>query len=299
MRAKLNLFYVSACVAALALGLGIAFWRASAENNDLVRINLTAGIALEAAQDEAKLLRDRLHLVMKAGEFAEAAQTVAETSERAAREKLAQETRLRQSLETARDAAEVQLTVAGLKLAQERQARKTAEDARKAIETALKTAIINLAAEHEAREAAEFTKKEAEGTLAAIMAKLHDQSAAKNAIRAGLPAIESGREKALEETFPTEQKKAEQSLAQPARASVEVETVVDGSSAVGSGLGVPEARKAEPAKRIARRSLRKANMKRHGKARHLTGSRRRLALGGPGQERRGKRAVLWAWSFSR
>ena len=82
MSSNSNLAYALAAMTALALGLGASFWRSSGENKSLLRANLSASAALEAAQDEAKVLRERLAREIKAREFAEEAQTVAEASER-------------------------------------------------------------------------------------------------------------------------------------------------------------------------------------------------------------------------
>jgi hypothetical protein len=183
MSSNSNVAYALAAMTALALGLGASFWQSSVENKRLLRANLTAGIALETAQDEAKVLRERLAREIKAREFAEAAQTIAETSERGAREKLLQETKAKQGAEAARLEAEAQLETAALKLAQERETR---------IRTgaALNAANADLAKEREARVAAELRRDEAIETIAELTVKLDEENAAGNAVREALAEAE-------------------------------------------------------------------------------------------------------------
>src|SRR5215475_12719071 len=109
MPSNSNLAYALALMTALVLGLGASFWRSASENKSLLRANLTASITLEAAQDEAKVLHERLLLEIKTREAAEAGQSAAETSERAVREKLMQESMAKQTAEAARLEAEAQL----------------------------------------------------------------------------------------------------------------------------------------------------------------------------------------------
>ncbi len=93
MRSNSNLVYALAGVTAIAIGFGVSFWRSAAENEELTQANLTAAVALEAAQDETKLMRERLQREAKLRESAEAAQAITEQSERALGEKLAAEAR--------------------------------------------------------------------------------------------------------------------------------------------------------------------------------------------------------------
>jgi hypothetical protein len=172
MSSSSNLAYALAAMTALALGLSVSFWRSSAENKSLRRENLTAGIALEAAQDEAKVLREKLAREIKAREFAEAAQTVAETSERGTREKLIQETRAKRAAVAARQEAEAQLEMTAMKFAQEVKARNAAELAR---EQAVKTAgemAAKLNEEVAARNTVQSALAEAEGQVDRLSAEL-------------------------------------------------------------------------------------------------------------------------------
>ncbi len=89
-----QLNYAWAATAALALGFGFSFWASSVENGRLRRAHDTAGIELVATQE-------KLDRVVKELRIAEAAQTIAESSERVVRDKLAQETKTRQNAEAA------------------------------------------------------------------------------------------------------------------------------------------------------------------------------------------------------
>jgi hypothetical protein len=150
-----NLTYALAAMAALAFGLGVSFWRSSAENKDLLKANLTAGIALATAQDEAKVLREKLAREIKAREFAEAA----------------------------RLEVEVQLESAALKLAQETEALvKTG--------VALEASSTDLTQEREVRAAAEQRRDEALETIAELTVKLNEEIAASLAVREALAGAE-------------------------------------------------------------------------------------------------------------
>jgi hypothetical protein len=174
-----NLSYILAAVTALALGLGASFWRSAAENKSLIRANLTASIAFEAAQDEVKVLREKLSREIQARGFAEAAQTVAETSERSVRDKLMQETK-------AKRAAEAQLQTAAAKLVEEAKARDAADKANVRIVATLEAANADLAQEREARQAAELRRDEAAGSIAGLTVKLNEEIAAGNAAQEAL-----------------------------------------------------------------------------------------------------------------
>ena len=80
MNSKSNLVFALAAVTSLALGLGISFWRAAAENNELMSANHVAEMALAAAQDETKALHEKLQRETKVREYAEAARAIAEHS---------------------------------------------------------------------------------------------------------------------------------------------------------------------------------------------------------------------------
>lgn len=155
MNSRVNLVYITAALAALVLGLGVSFWRSAAENKQLSQANLAAGMALAAAQDEAKVLREKLDREAIAREYAEAAQTVAEHSEHTTREKLAQETRAHQAAEAAllQAAAELQTTTA--RLANEQEARRSMETAWQQAEFALVSMTAQLNDEMSAKQAAE------------------------------------------------------------------------------------------------------------------------------------------------
>ena len=97
--------YLTYALAALSFGLGVAFFRISDENSELARAKMIVEMKLETAQREAKSFHDKYASETKSREFAEAAQTLAETAERAARSQLDLETK-------AREAAEKNLTEA-------------------------------------------------------------------------------------------------------------------------------------------------------------------------------------------
>jgi hypothetical protein len=97
--------YLTYALGALSLGLAAGFLQISNENADLSREKIAVEMRLETAEADAKSFRDKYSVEVKAREFAEAAQTVAETTERVATGKLAQ---AQKSLE----AAQAQLTSA-------------------------------------------------------------------------------------------------------------------------------------------------------------------------------------------
>jgi hypothetical protein len=185
-----NLIYALAAMTALALGLGASFWRSAAENKSLLQVNLTAVIALEAAQDQAKALRETLAREIKARQAAEAAQTVAEISEGGTREKLMQEIKAKQ-------AADARLHTASAKLAEEAKAREAADLANMRIVAALEAANADLAQEGEARRAAELRRDEAAATIAGLTVKLNEEVAARNAAQEAIAGEMEAREKAV------------------------------------------------------------------------------------------------------
>jgi len=190
MPSNSNLVYALAAMTALTLGLGVSFWRSSAENKNLLQANLAAGAALEKAQDDKKMLREKLLRETKAREVAEAARTVAETSERATREKLMLETKAKRAAEAAHLEAEAQLEAAALKFAQEAKARTAAEEAQAKTGAALETANAELAQEREAREAAELSRDQAVETITGLTVKLNEEVAARNAVQDALTEAE-------------------------------------------------------------------------------------------------------------
>lgn len=97
--------YLTYALGALSFGLAAGFLQISNENADLSREKIGVEMRLETAESDAKAFRDKYSFEVKAREFAEAAQTVAETSERVANGKLVQ---AQKSL----DAAQAQLTSA-------------------------------------------------------------------------------------------------------------------------------------------------------------------------------------------
>jgi dTMP kinase len=178
-----HLAYAFAATASLSLGLGFSFWQSAAENGLLQRANLTASIALEAAQDETKLLREKLDREIKERRQAEAAQTIAETAERTARERLAQETKARQTAEIARAGAEEGLRVSTAKLAQE-------EEAHQAAEMQLEAVVLKLEEERKAGLPAEMARKNAENAVSLLRAKLTEEIRAMKSAEAALSAAE-------------------------------------------------------------------------------------------------------------
>jgi hypothetical protein len=101
--------YLTYALAALAFGLAVGFYRISDENQQLAQ-------AKAAIEMEATALREKYNGEVKARQFAEAAQTMAETSEHAARNELAHEAKARQAAETAKQTIEAELIVAQEKL---------------------------------------------------------------------------------------------------------------------------------------------------------------------------------------
>ena len=91
--------YLTYALAALSFGFGVAFLRISDENSELARAKMVVEMKLETAQREAKSFRDKYASETKSREFAEAAQTLAETAERAARSQLDLETKAREAVE--------------------------------------------------------------------------------------------------------------------------------------------------------------------------------------------------------
>jgi hypothetical protein len=191
-----HLPYALAAMAALSIGLGFAFWRSTVENDRLLRANLTAEVALKAAQDKTKLLREKFEREVKERRMAEAAQTIAESAERAAREKFAQEARTRQAAEAARAkteavfretsqklaqeenarrAVEAEWQAAASKLEVERESKQAAQEARLAAETALADAQAKLQQEEQERQVAETARKDAENAVTLVTAKLTEQ----------------------------------------------------------------------------------------------------------------------------
>ena len=76
--------YLTYALAALTFGLAVAFFRVSDENNALTQAKIAVEMKLKTAEGVAKAFREKYSTETKAREFAEAAQTLAETSERAA-----------------------------------------------------------------------------------------------------------------------------------------------------------------------------------------------------------------------
>jgi hypothetical protein len=99
--------YLTYALAALTFGLAVAFFRVSHENSALTQTKIAVEMKLETAEGEAKLFREKYSTEAKAREFAEAAQTLAETSERAVRSQLAHETKARQAVEKSLEEAEI------------------------------------------------------------------------------------------------------------------------------------------------------------------------------------------------
>jgi hypothetical protein len=195
-----HLPYALAATAALSIGLSFSFWRSAVENDRLQRANLTAGVALEAAQDEAKLLREKFEREVKERHMAEAAQTIAESAERTAREKLAQEAKTRQAMEAAlakteaaihetsqklaqeegmRRAAESEWQAAASRVEEEQNSKLAAQEARLAAETALANAQAKLQQEEQARQVAE-------NAVALVTAKMTEQLLAMKSAEASL-----------------------------------------------------------------------------------------------------------------
>jgi chromosome segregation ATPase len=98
--------YLTYALAALSFGLSVAFFRISDENSELSRAKIAIEMRLETAEGEAKDFREKYTTEAKGREFAEAAQTLAETSERAVRSQLTHETKARQAAEKGIEEAE-------------------------------------------------------------------------------------------------------------------------------------------------------------------------------------------------
>jgi hypothetical protein len=94
--------YLTYALAALSFGLAVGFYRISDENTQLAQ-------AKAAIEMEATALREKYTGEVKARQFAEAAQTIAETSERTVRAEFAHETKARQVAENARQTIEAEL----------------------------------------------------------------------------------------------------------------------------------------------------------------------------------------------
>lgn len=101
--------YLNYALAALSFGLAVGFYHISDENTQLVQ-------AKAAIEMEATAFREKYNSEVKARQYAEAAQTIAETSERAVRNELAHETKARQAVENAKQTVEAELVVAQEKL---------------------------------------------------------------------------------------------------------------------------------------------------------------------------------------
>jgi hypothetical protein len=99
--------YLTYALAALTFGLAVAFFRVSDENDALTQAKIAVEMKLETAEGVAKAFREKYSAEAKAREFAEAAQTLAETSERAVRFQLAHETKARQAAEKSLEETEI------------------------------------------------------------------------------------------------------------------------------------------------------------------------------------------------
>jgi len=148
--------YLLACSAALTVGFGLSFWHSVSENKDLLRANHVAAMALEAARDEVKALRDQLHVEIRGREFAEAAQAVAENGERSTRQKLYEQSKASQAAEAAKARAAAELQAVRQQLLQQEKALLAAEFARDHAENALKATVNRPNEEDLARKEAEL-----------------------------------------------------------------------------------------------------------------------------------------------
>ncbi|MFZ1110304.1 MAG: hypothetical protein WAN43_18400 [Rhodomicrobium sp.] len=101
--------YLTYALAALSFGLAVGFYHISDENTQLAQ-------AKAAYEMEAAAFREKYNGEAKARQFAEAAQTIAETSERAVRNELAHETKARQVAENAKQTIEAELVATQEKL---------------------------------------------------------------------------------------------------------------------------------------------------------------------------------------
>jgi chromosome segregation ATPase len=179
MNSKSNLIYALAAVTSLALGLGMSFWRAAEENHALMRANLSVEMALASAQDEIKLLTEKLQREAKARGYAETARVAAERAGQATRERLDQEILGHQATEDARVrvAAELEAIDADLYVAHQ---------ARTEMETALQTVNTQLVQTEEARQAIETAWQLAEYTVITVSAQLDEQTSARQAAETAL-----------------------------------------------------------------------------------------------------------------
>ncbi len=185
MNSKSNLLYALAAVTSLTLGLGISFWRAATEANELRRAHHTAEMALFAAQDEMKVLYGRLARENKAREHALAAQAAAERSERMARGKLEQETAAHQATEDAKAKLESALQTAAVQIEQTEESRQSIETAWQSAEYAEIMVTARLNDEISARKAAEEALASAEDQVRLLNAKLAPGTPAKEKPQAG------------------------------------------------------------------------------------------------------------------
>jgi hypothetical protein len=101
--------YLTYVLAALSFGLAVGFYHISDENTQLAQ-------AKAAIEMEATAFREKYNGEVKARQFAEAAQTIAETSERATRNELAHEAKARQVAENAKQTIEAELVATREKL---------------------------------------------------------------------------------------------------------------------------------------------------------------------------------------
>ncbi len=155
--------YLVAFSAALAVGFGLSFWHSVSENSELLRSNHVGAMALEAARDEVKALRDQLHVEIRGREFAEAAQAVAENGERSTRQKLYEQNKASQAAEAAKARAAAELQAVSQQLLQQEKALLAAELARHDAENAFKAIANRLNEESLARKEAELALLMANG----------------------------------------------------------------------------------------------------------------------------------------
>jgi len=176
-----HLHYALAGTVALSLGLGFSFWQSAAEADRLRKANVTTSVALEAAQDEVNVLRNKLLQEARERRRAEASQMIAENGERTAREKLSLEIKARQAAEAGRTGAEANLTASLFKLGEAEQARVAAEQERDAV-------TAKLVAEQNERHAIESVRKDSATTAALISARLTREIQALKSAEAALNA---------------------------------------------------------------------------------------------------------------
>lgn len=194
-----------AATAALALGLGFSFWQSTGENGRLREANLTATIALEAAQDEAKGLRDRLSQETRELHRAEASQAKAEASEKALSGKLMAAMKALQTAEAARADAEAKLETFKVKFEEADRARSLAEGERddasaKLLEAQSSHQAIQ-SARHNAAAAASLIAGKLERELRAIRSAEAALDAAQEEVRT-LAALAEGEEPKLCKAMP-------------------------------------------------------------------------------------------------